>query len=302
MSSATPATAIEAAFGDHIQLRDAAAVADALDQAAEANRTSPAHEGSVIELSAPGELIMSGDLHDHALNLQRILQYARLHEEPGRKLVLHEVVHGSSLVNGWDLSIRCLTRVAALKAAFPEQVLLLQSNHELAQANGDRILKGDVNVVETFDEGLSFLFGDDADQVREALRRYVYSLPLAIRCPNGVICAHSLPAPKHIDSFDKTVLDRQPTHEDLASGGSAYRMVWGRNHTQTLADELAIAWDCEQFILGHQPSETGYDTEGKTILILASDHEQGRLLPLDLSRTYSRDAMIEALMPLNSIA
>jgi hypothetical protein len=278
-------------------------VTEANDQspAAEANEQYPLRRGACLELPASGQLIMTGDLHDHALNLQRILHYAGLHRDPNRYLVLHEVVHEPGLLNGLDLSIRSLLRVAALKVAFPEQVLLLQSNHELAQARGERILKSGQNVIESFDAGLDFLFADEAETVREAFTRYVQSLPLAIRCGNGVMCCHSLPGPKHIDTFDKTVLDRVPTEADLATGGAVNRMVWGRHHNQPLADELAEAWGAGQFLMGHQPASMGHETEGETMLVLASNHEHGVLLPLDLSRGYTRSELIDALVPLSSI-
>jgi hypothetical protein len=302
MSSTTPDSAMEAAFGEHIELDDPAQVAALFDQAAEANRNTPGQSGSVVDLPDQGRLTMTGDLHDHPLNLQRILKYAELEQSPANYVVLHEVVHGSSLVNGQDLSIRTTARVAALKAAYPGQVLLLQSNHELAQRNGDRILKGSKDVVETFDSGLDFLFEDQADTVRAAFNRYVETLPLAVRAPNGVMCCHSLPSPRHMESFDLTVLDRQPTEKDLASGGAAYRMVWGRNHHQMMANELGEEWGASQFVMGHQPAESGYDTEGETMLILASDHDQGMLLPIDLSQRLDRDGLIQSLVPLASIA
>jgi hypothetical protein len=302
MSDTTPATAMDAAFGDHLILDDPDEVADLLDQAAEANRHTPGLEGSRIRLPEQGQLIMTGDLHDEPRNLQRILKYAQLHQDPNRRLVLHEIVHGSNLINGRDLSIRTLTRVAALKAAYPEQVLLLQSNHELAQRNNRSILKGNVDVIDTFNQGLTYMFGEDASLVSEAFGRYVQSLPLAIQAPNGVMCCHSLPSAKYIDSFDPTVLDREPTEWDLDSTGPANRMVWGRHHTQAIADELAGHWHCDVFVMGHQPADEGYDVQGETMLILACDHEQGRILPINLDQTYSRDQLIEQLVPLNTIA
>jgi hypothetical protein len=292
---------MDAAFGEHLRLDEAPFIAEVFEQAAQANQATPGLTGSVVELPASGRLVMTGDLHDHPLNLQRIVKFAELDENPNNFLILHEVCHGGSLINGQDLSVRTVARGAALKAAFPRQVFILQSNHELAQRNGDRILKSSHNVIETFDSGLDYLFGDEADTVRQAFNRYVETLPLAVRAPNGVMCCHSLPSPKHMESFDLTVIDRQPTEEDLASRGAAHRMVWGREHHQMMANELAEAWHASQFVLGHQPAESGYDLEGDTILILASDHDQGMLVPIDLSQPTTRDALVADLVPIKSI-
>lgn len=205
-------------------------------------------------------------------------------------------------MNGYDLSIRILARVAALKAAFPEQVMLLLSNHELAQRNGEGILKQGASVVQQFEEGVGFLYHRFADDVMAAVGKYVESLLLGVRCANGVFVAHSLPAPRKLDAFDASVIDRVPTEEDLAEGGSAHLMVWGRRQTDALADQLAEAWGVEQFVLGHQPVEMGFETMGRRILIVGSDDGHGVGLPIDLSRTYDQDALCQAIVPLNAVS
>ena len=279
--------------GSDLDLGDAGVVADLFEQAAEANLTTAGRTGAVVDLPDRGRLLMTGDLHDHTPNLPRILKLARLHKAPDRYLILHEVIHGPGRINGRDLSVRTLARIAALKLAYPDQVLVLQSNHELAQLNGEGILKGGVSVVEAFEEGLAFLFADGADAVRDAMNRYLGSLLLAVRCANGVFCSHSLPSPRKIERFDPSVIDRMPTPEDVASGGSAYDMVWGRHHTQKVADDLGAAWGSRLFLMGHQPAEMGCEAQGDTMLILASDHERGVALPIHLGRDYTRDELEE---------
>src|SRR5690606_37420306 len=111
----------------------------------------------------------------------------------------------------------------------------------------------------------------------------------------------SLPAPRKIDVFDPGVLDRLLTEEDLQAGGSAHLMVWGRHHTQKVADELGEAWGVNLFVMGHQPAEMGYETEGQTMLVLASDHEHGVALPIDLGRTYTRDELVRQIVPLAAV-
>src|SRR5690606_9458898 len=131
------------------------------------------------------------------------------------------------------------------------------------------------SVVEAFNAGLDFLYGDDAPAVNDAMKRFIAAMPLAARCPNGVFCCHSLPSPRQIEKFDKTVLSRTLQEADLQTGGSAYLMVWGRHHSQKIADELAQAWNTQLFVMGHQPADMGYETQGQTMLVLASDHEHG---------------------------
>lgn len=284
-----------------LDLQDPAVVIDVLNRTAELNLASPLRKGAVVELPMKGRLLMTGDLHDHGLNLARILKLAQLEKRRDHHLILHELIHGPSRINGRDLSIRTLVRAAAVKLAFPNQVHFMQSNHELSQCVGEGILKGNVSVVESFNLGVEFLYADQADAVNEALKNYIFSLPLAVRCANGVFCSHSLPSPRKIETFDTAVLDRVPTLEDMNVGGPGYNMVWGRHHNQRLADDLSEAWNVEQFVMGHQPAEMGYDVEGENLLILASDHDHGAALPIDLSMRYTREGLIDEIVPLASV-
>jgi hypothetical protein len=282
-------------------LRDAAAVIDLLGRAAEANLRSPMRHGSTVDLPDRGRLVMSGDLHDNSRNYRRLVNLAAL-DKGNHYLILHELIHGGHLVNGRDMSARLLFQAAALKVRYPEQVHILQSNHELAQVRGEDILKAGGSVIQAFGEGLEFMFGDEAAGVHGALARFVLSLPLAVRCPRGILCSHSLPSMRHLETFDPEVLKRTPTDADLAPGGSAYQMVWGRSHQEALAQRLGKAWGVRLFVTGHQPAEMGHEVESASILVLASDHEHGVALPIELSRDYTMDELVEALVPLGAVA
>ena len=49
-----------------------------------------------------------------------------------------------------------------------------------------------------------------------------------------------------MDAFDLDVIDRELLPEDVRDGdGSAYMMVWGRQHTQEQIDMLAAYWGVE---------------------------------------------------------
>ncbi len=284
-----------------LDLRDADAVADVFTRAEQANLETPGRAGAVVELPDEGKLLMTGDLHDNAQNYQRVVKLAHLDAGPDNRLILHEVIHGPDLVNGLDLSVRMLARVAALKCQYPQQVYILQSNHELAQLRGEGILKEGRDTVESFDGGLEYLYGNKSGAVREAMNGYIRSLLLAVRCANGLFASHSLPSNSRIRWFDPTVIDRVPTDEDLGLKGHVYFMVWGRNQTQETADALAKAWGCKQFLLGHQPAEMGYEPQGDTMLILASDHSHGVALPIDLARAYDQEQLIGDIVPLASV-
>jgi hypothetical protein len=284
-----------------ISLTDANAVCGLFARAAEATAGTRGRTGCVVDLPDRGRIVLTGDLHDHLDNYQRILKLARINYSDHYHVVFQEVIHGDRLINGHDLSYRALARIAQLKLDRPDQVHQILSNHELSQLTGDGILKDGVSVIDAFRRGLMYVFAEDWEKVDAAIGAYVRSMPLAVRCANGVLCAHSLPAPRHRETFDAGILGRPLKDADLAGDGSAHLMVWGRGLAQTIADELAAAWNVKLFVLGHQHVDMGFEPCGQTMLILNSDHEHGVALPVDLDHAYSRDELCEQIVPLNSL-
>ena len=282
-------------------LDDASRVMDLLYQTAELNRNDPRRQNCVINLPNAGQFLVTGDLHDNTPFLQRIVKQAKLDASPDHHLVLHEIIHGPTRLNGMDLSIRTLARACALKVAYPEQVCFLLSNHELAQRRQEHVFKESGSDIDAFNEGLEHLYGDAGVLVHEAFDAYVDSLALAIKCANGIMVAHSLPAPRKIEVFDQSVLSRQLNDADYKSDGAATLMVWGRHQNQKIAQKLADAWDIDLFIVGHQKAEMGWEEKAHNMLILASDHSHGVCLPIDLSKSYTRDTLIENVVPINGI-
>lgn len=284
-----------------VNYQDARVVIDLFTRAAQAHLETPGRHGSTVWLPERGRLLMTGDVHDHGLNFQRVVKYAALDRSPDNHLVIHELVHGEARINGRDLSVRLLARAAALKLKYPGQVYHLQSNHELAQISGGGIIKYGTSVVESFNAGVEFIYGDDAPEVNQAIEKYVRSLPLAVRCPNGILCTHSLPGPRKMLTFDPSVLDRNPTAVDLSPNGHAYNLVWGRDHSRELLDALADVWKVKLFITGHQPADWGYEIANDLLLILASDHQHGVCLPIDLTAEYTMEKLVSKIVPLAAI-
>lgn len=293
----------DGASGD-LDLQNPTVAIDLLTRAAQANLDHPFRQGATINLPRSGRLLMTGDLHDNRANYLRIVKHAKLDESPSNYLVIHELIHGEVLIHGHDFSIRMLLRAAALKLKYPQQVFHIQSNHELAQVSdygGGGIIKYGVNVVEGFNDGMEFIYGEQMPAVYRALTQYIRSLPLAVRCPSGILCCHSLPGPNRVKTFDTTVLDRIPTDKDLALRGSACDMVWGRSQTRGLIMALANIWATKYFLVGHQLADWGYELVEDQMLILASDHEYGVCLPIDLDRNYTMEQLIGQIVPLDQI-
>lgn len=291
-----------------LDLRDPDAVVDALRRGAEANRSAACRRGSIDAVEAPGRLIATGDLHDNPLHLARVVRAAGLDGQapPERRahLTLHELIHSDNLMNGMDFSHRALARVAALKAAHPEFVHTLLANHELAQVAGMGIVKNGVRVVEAFNEGLEYAFGEDAPRVDGAIREFVMSMPLALRCrtPRGdILCAHSIPGTAVMGRFDPSVLNRELAEADYEPRtGAAHLMVWGRHYDAEQVEDLVERWGVNLFILGHEHAENGVEFRPPNVLVLNSDHERGVYLPIDLSDPPRAEEGVGMVVPLRA--
>jgi hypothetical protein len=324
-----------------LDLQDPAVVREALLAGAAANRDAPCRARSIDLIRAPGTLIATGDLHDNPLHLARLVRVAgmdgsgdevtkRRSDEaaeqsgtpetttslrhsgtsslpPPTHLVLHELIHSDRLINGMDFSYRALARVAALKSDFPERVHTLLANHELAQVMGAGIIKDGVKVVEAFNEGVEYAFGDDAPSVQEAIREFILSMPLALRCvcppPHGdILCAHSLPSTALMERFDPSVLSRDLTPEDYEPRkGAAHLMVWGRGYDAEQIEDLVERWGINLFILGHEKAENGVRFVPPCVVVLNSDHERGVYLPIDLSHPPKPERAASMAVPLAEV-
>lgn len=285
-----------------INTQDAVEVCDLLDRAAQVLRVCSLRKGSRVHLPDTGRLLVSGDIHDHSENLAKIIKLAKLDAGEDRHLILQELIHGDRLFNGMDFSYRMALVAAELVVRYPDRVHILLSNHELAQVNGDSIIKAGVSGVDAFNEGMSYVFGEQEPMVAESLHKFVRAMPLAVQCANGVFCSHSLPSPSRLKVFDPEVLDRVPSDDDMhGPEGSAYLLVWGRSMQQAVADKLAEQWGTEVFVVGHQPADYGFEAIDDSILVINSDDQAGRALPIDLSKKYTRDKLVDRIVTLSGV-
>ena len=270
---------------------DGRIVAETLREAGRLNREDRNRTGSLLTFGSAGQLVVTGDMHGHLRNFEKLQRFCALAQSPGRMVLLHELIHVEpDPVTGADLSIDLLVRAAAWKCEFPDNVFFIQSNHELSQRHGHEITKGGRYVLADFERGVTLRYGDAAADVLSSIDAYIESLPLAARTANGIFISHSLPDALYVDSFDLSLLEREPTAADCAPGGAAYALVWGRFQTPDVVERFARRVGADVVIVGHTPQESGYARIGR-LLILASDHMHGVFLPVDLSKRCSLDEL-----------
>lgn len=286
-----------------VSMQDAQGVRELFARAAEQMLKCKLRRGSSVHLPRRGRLLLTGDLHDNPTHMQAVKVAARLERSADHHVVLHELIHGDRLVNGVDLSYRMLCRVAQLVLQHPGQVHVVLANHELAQAFRQPVSKGAGNNLDLFDAGLEWAFGDDVALVEEGVEELVRAMPIALRTENGIFLSHSLPAPNDMADFDAAIVDRPLVAADYAHRtGSAWKMVWGRDWSAEQVAKLAEAWKVRLFVLGHMHVESGVEAMRPNLLVLNTDHERGRVLPVSLEDDVpTADELLFHAMPVASL-
>jgi len=269
----------------------------------ELNQKNPLRNGNMLSFPGGGELIVAGDLHNHIRNFERIQTAAALEKNPHRHVILQEIVHGGPLgPAGEDRSLDMLLDAIAWAQTFPGRVHFLLANHDLAQVQGQAIMKDGYDLTERFNRYFRARAGGDLQAAGAAFRNFIFSMPLAAITLTGILLSHSLPAAKDLATFDNTIFRRQLMEADFSRAGSAYQLVWGRYQTQEVLSTLSRAWWADLFVCGHQAQDTGVGTIGDRMVIIDSSHNHGAFLPIDLARQYTLEDLAAAARPLASIA
>ncbi len=78
-------------------------------------------------------------------------------------------------------------------------------------------------------------------------------------------------------------------------------MVRVRAHTAEQLENAAKRLQADIFVVGHQPQETGYAVAHERMLILASDHNHGVFLPINLAKKHTIESLVKAIRPYVSV-
>ena len=229
------------------------------------------------------EVMVTGDIHGHRRNFNLIRRAAALDRHARRHLVLQEACHGGPNYwqNGGCMSHTILEDIAAMKVTYPDRVHFLLGNHELAEMTDYPIQKNRLLLNFTFRLGLQQMYGPAAEQVREALLRFLWSCPLALRLPHGVFISHSLP-----EATDARVrsLDPRPRVDPgrRREQADVFRLLWGRDYRRENAKAFAKLVGAQLLITGHEPCQEGFvaPNDLQVILDCCGDKAAYALLPV----------------------
>ncbi len=277
-------------------------IIDLLEKGVEANNTDRFRQGNLICLPADGSLVITGDIHGHRRNFERLTAFADLVNNPDRHIVLQEIIDGGpENLEGDCLSYELLFDVIRYKLNFPDRVHTITGNHDIAFINNTRVMKNGKEMTRSMRSALDRQFQRYSTNIKLAIRQFLFSQPLAVRCENRIWLSHSLPGDHFVGKFDKQIFDRELKINDCVKPGSAYLLVWGRKHTQATLDKMAKLLDVDIFILGHQPQPQGWSQAGRNLIIVTSDHNHGCLLSIDLATSYTAEQLTDSIVPLASM-
>jgi len=183
------------------------AVIDVLKKGTDSNNTDPYRQGNVIVLPNTGEIVVTGDLHGHRKNFERIVKFADLGNNPGRHLVLQEIIHGGDEDDSSGcLSYKLLLDAVKYKVAYPHQVHFILGNHDTAFISDSEVMKNGKEMNSSMRGAMIRQFDTHYDPIELALKQFLFSQPLGVKCANRIWISHSLPGNREVASFDMTVL------------------------------------------------------------------------------------------------
>jgi hypothetical protein len=256
----------------------------------------------LVILPSTGDLVITGDIHGHRRNFERIVAYSDLKQNPDRHLILQEIIHGGAEDNqGGCLSFEVLADAVKLKLDFPNQVHFILANHDTAFISNSDVMKGGKEMNASMRAALKRRFGDGMKAVESAIERFLFSQPLAIKTPNRIWISHSLPSDRMAEKFDFAIFNRNLKVSDIVRPNSAYLLTWGRGQSVDKLNLYAEKLDVSLFVLGHQVQEMGWSSNNKNLIILDSQHNHGHLLRVELGKEYTIEKLVESLVPIASI-
>jgi hypothetical protein len=279
------------------------AIIDLLKRGTEANKADKFRRGNLICLPAGIRLIVTGDLHGHRRNFERIVSFADLDNNPDTHIILQEIIHGGPEdPQGGCISYQLLFDVVGYKLKFPDRIHIVMGNHDTAFISDLEVLKEGREMNRSMRLALKRQFDKDSTDIELAIKQLLLSQPLALKTENRIWVSHSLPGNRYADKFDRQILDRELNFEDCQKPGPAYLLTWGRDHSQQTLDKMAELFEVDIFILGHQPQTQGWGRAGENLIIIASDHNHGCLLPIDTAKSYTIAELLDLIVPLASIS
>jgi hypothetical protein len=246
------------------------------------------------------EVLITGDLHGNRRNFNLIRDLADLDRHPGRHLIMQEVCHGGMTYpqNGGCMSHSMLEEVAAWKSRYPDRVHFLLGNHEIAEMTEYPIQKRNRMLNLLFRLGMQQMFGQAAEEIRQAYLPFLLSCPLGVRLGENILITHSIPQYVDKRGFDASFFQRELQWQDFLEDAPAFQMLWGRDYRSRNAKAFAALTHSAILINGHEPCPEGYLVPNHYQVIVDSCNNESKYLLLSTGRQWTHAEVVEQLRPL----
>ncbi len=277
---------------------------DDFQKATRHNAQTPGRQGSLVHLTVENadEVMITGDLHGNRRNFNLIRKIADLDHHPRRHLVVQEVCHGGMTYpqNGGCMSHTMLEEVARWKCEYPDRIHFLLGNHEIAEMTEYPIQKKSKMLNFLFRLGMQQMFGQAAEEIREAYVPFLLSSPVGIRLGENVLITHSIPQFVDERGFDTSIFDRELSWEDFLEDAPVFQLLWGRDYRSRNAKAFAGLTNCDVLINGHEPCPEGCLVPNQYQVIVDSCNNEGKYLLLSTDRRWTHEAVVDELRPLQN--
>jgi serine/threonine-protein phosphatase PP1 catalytic subunit len=281
----------------------AQSIIDLLNNGTKANKADEYLIGNLISLPSKGSLVITGDIHGHCRNFEKIKTYADLENNPDRHLIFQEIIHGGPEdEEGGCVSYKILFEAIQYKVQFPNRVHFIMGNHDTAFITDSEVMKDGKEMNRSLCAAIRREFQEDSTSIELGLCEFLLSQPLAVKCQNRMWISHSLPNTYSVDKFDPSIMEKDLEIEDLVKDGSAYLLTWGRKFSKESLEKMSKFFDVDIFILGHQPQPGGWSRPEENLIIFTCDHNHGCLMEIDLAKLYTLDELVDCIIPLAAIA
>jgi len=125
------------------------------------------------------------------------------------------------------LSYRLLFDVVRYKLDFPNRAHIIMGNHDIAFINNQKVMRNGKEMSHSMRSALDREFGQTSPKAKLAIKQFLFSQPLAVKCDNRIWLSHSLPSDRCLDKFDQQVFYRQLRMEDFYSRSPTPRAGMG---------------------------------------------------------------------------
>ena len=245
--------------------------------------------------------MITGDIHGHRRNFNRIAKTAALDAHPRRHLILQEVCHGGPTYSE-QRRLHVAHHARGRRPAHrphPGRVHFLLSNHELAEMTEYPIQKNKKMLNLLFRLGLQQIYGPATDRVREAMVSFLQSCPLGAWMPDRVLVTHSIPEKAATRPFDRTIFTRRLDTLEYFERTSIFDLLWGRNFREENAQAFARLMEADVFINGHEPCPEGFDVPNSFQVVLDCSGDKARYVILSPNRPWTQAEIVARIKPLD---